>query len=255
MIMRPSGVRTITRRHLTIGQQPPNSSFVASFSSSSSPSSTVLFDFPGAATKIRLLSGCASIHGSYWVGYSALTFTGTDLLPPLPNEVVEGLSSASGLPAYFDISAPVMSAVGMGLSALFLVMANMNASCVVRRIELVENDRKDAAKRRLAVASHSFFGGVGNKVVLEPWNVVAGGSVASFNESPGLITFLPAGNSRTIFHRVIDTENGELKDRETLLQALEVCKANTSSGLAAPRSKGARKTVKNKQQRMKPAKK
>ena len=207
----------------------------------------ILFDFPGAASKIRMISGCATIHASYWVGYSALSVSGlatfnTKLMYALPEAAPTALET---LPAYMSVSSPMWSAVGLGFSALFLAMSHVNANCVVRRIALVDDDGRAAQRqKKLAVSSHTLFGGMKEPVILEPWNVVEGGSVVAINDTPTMITFKPAGNSFATFHRVIDTENAELKENKkgALLRALESCHANTASGGGDQSHSNARKS-------------
>lgn len=210
---------------------------------------SIIFTYPDAAKKIRVLSGCSTIHASYWVGYCGYNVIDSFAI----NNGTVNLSSS-------DIAAEATSLIGYShywstlglcLGGIFLILAQVNASCVVGKINLFKQDGEFRGNS-LLVRNHNFFGGLEKEgTVYKAWNAATGPSIKSYNESKRMITFLPVGNKMPTFHHVIDTENGHLIDKQELLDALAMSTEPRSETQAPSGTKLSRSEALNKSRKKK----
>jgi hypothetical protein len=181
----------------------------------------VLFQNTDAASSVRLLSGGAVAHATYWASYTTLTLSGAigtfteDFYPSFLPEPAE----ASNL---MTISSHTWCLAGLGLSGLFVLFARIRAESTVRQVDLLPNPYQKNGPPVVRVCGHALLGGpeAGGGTVLQPWNAATGGGAASFQEHEGMVTILPNGNALTTFHRILDTNAGTLHDKGALLLAL-----------------------------------
>ena len=181
----------------------------------------VLFQNTDAASSVRLLSGGAVAHATYWASYTTLTLSGAigtfteDFYPSFLPEPAE----ASNL---MTISSHTWCLAGLGLSGLFVLFARIRAESTVRQVDLLANPFQKNGPPVVRVQGHALLGGpeAGGGTVLQPWNAATGGGAAAFQEHEGMVTILPVGNALTTFHRILDTNAGTLHDKDALLAAL-----------------------------------
>jgi hypothetical protein len=200
---------------------------VRPMSSHGSNYSKVVFDFPSAANRIRMMSIGSATHGSFWMVSGVIQLFGMaqvgNGISAVPSNISEGL-------VFWSMSSPVWSFAGLSLSGVFMLMTNILANSTVGRVEVQET--------QLLVKSFDYFGNIdqfGRKY--KYWSAQEGASVASVNNSTDMITFLPAGDSFGTFYRVIDTKKGNVADKSELIAALGRCSQPISESATRPKSK------------------
>jgi hypothetical protein len=151
----------------------------------------------------------------------------------VPSDVID-----TGL---LSLASPLWATGGLAMSGVFLMMARLNANSIVGEISLIEKvettstttaasappQQQHRHPKNLLIKTHNFLGMIENEgKIYEPWNGAAGASISEYKESKNMITYLPKSDTPT-YHRIIDTLNGDVKDKVKLLNALERCRANT----------------------------